>query len=167
MVQCLGALLLHLLTGKVCRLRKLSLSKTENSGDTCTTYLFAKDKVWSTGNGIRNSFKSTPEVGTTNFYIEPGTVHPDDLIKDITSGLYVTDVMGMHTANPISGDFSVGASGIWIENGRLTKPVRGVAIAGNILDLLNEVEEVGSDLTFFGGKGSPTIRVSRMMISGS
>ncbi|MCL4440251.1 MAG: metallopeptidase TldD-related protein, partial [Firmicutes bacterium] len=52
----------------------------------------------------------------------------------------------MHTANPISGDFSVGASGIWIENGRLTKPVRGVAIAGNILDLLNEVEGVGSDL---------------------
>ncbi|MBU7007621.1 TldD/PmbA family protein [Phosphitispora fastidiosa] len=131
------------------------------------TYTAAKDKVWSTGNGIRNSFKSTPEVGTTNFYIEPGTTHPDDLIKDITSGLYVTDVMGMHTANPISGDFSVGASGIWIENGRFTKPVRGVAIAGNILDLLNEVEEVGSDLTFFGGKGSPTIRVSQMMISGS
>ncbi|WP_418792339.1 TldD/PmbA family protein [Phosphitispora sp. TUW77] len=131
------------------------------------TYTAAKDKVWSTGNSTRNSFKSTPEIGITNFFIEPGATHPDDLIKDITTGLYVTDVMGMHTANPISGDFSVGASGIWIENGKFTKPVRGIAIAGNILDILNEVEDVGSDLTFFGSKGSPTIRVSRMMISGS
>ncbi len=131
------------------------------------TYTAAKDGVMSTGNGTRSSFKSTPEVGTTNFYIEPGPTHPDDLIKDIGAGLYITDVMGMHTANPISGDFSVGASGIWIENGRLTKPVRGVAIAGNILDLLNEVEGVGSDLTFFGGKGAPTIRISKMTISGS
>ena len=131
------------------------------------TYTAAKDGVMSTGNGTRGSFKSTPEVGTTNFYIEPGLTNPDDLIKDITTGLYITDVMGMHTANPISGDFSVGAAGIWIENGRFTKPVRGVAIAGNILDLLNEVEGVGSDLTFFGGKGAPTLRISRMSISGS
>ncbi|PKM45033.1 MAG: TldD/PmbA family protein [Firmicutes bacterium HGW-Firmicutes-8] len=131
------------------------------------TYTAAKDGVMSTGNGTRGSFKSTPEVGTTNFYIEPGFTNPDDLIKDITTGLYITDVMGMHTANPISGDFSVGAAGIWIENGRFTKPVRGVAIAGNILDLLNEVEGVGSDLTFFGGKGAPTLRISRMSISGS
>jgi PmbA protein len=75
--------------------------------------------------------------------------------------------MGMHTANPISGDFSVGAAGIWIENGGFTKPVRGVAIAGNILELLNEVEGVGSDLTFFGSKGAPTLRISRMVVSGS
>ena len=131
------------------------------------TYTAAKDGVLSTGNGIRSSFKSTPEVGTTNFYIEPGSIGPGDLIKDIKAGLYITDVMGMHTANPISGDFSVGASGIWIENGRFTKPVRGVAIAGNILELLNGVEGVGSDLTFFGGKGAPTIRISSMTISGS
>lgn len=131
------------------------------------TYTAAKDRVMSTGNGIRGSFKSTPEVGTTNFYIEPGPTHPDDLVKDIRSGLYVTDVMGMHTANPISGDFSVGAAGLWIENGKFTRPVRGVAIAGNILELLNEVEGVGSDLTFFGGKGEPTIRISKMTVSGS
>lgn len=131
------------------------------------TYTAAKDGVTSTGNGVRSSFKSTPEVGTTNFYIKPGAHNPDDLIKDIGSGLYITDVMGMHTANPISGDFSVGAAGIWIENGKLTKAVRGVAIAGNILELLKEVEGVGSDLTFFGGKGSPTLRISKMTISGS
>lgn len=131
------------------------------------TYTAAKDGVLSTGNGVRGSFKSTPEVGTTNFYIEPGQTDPADLIKDISAGLYVTEVMGMHTANPISGDFSLGASGIWIENGQLTYPVRGVAIAGNILDLLDGIEGVGSDLTFFGGKGAPTVRISRMTISGS
>ncbi|PKM81286.1 MAG: TldD/PmbA family protein [Firmicutes bacterium HGW-Firmicutes-14] len=130
-------------------------------------YTAAKDNVTSTGNGVRSSFKSAPEVGTTNFYIEPGTISPDDLVKDIGTGLYITDVMGMHTANPISGDFSVGAAGIWIENGGFTKPVRGVAIAGNILELLNEVEGVGSDLTFFGSKGAPTLRISRMVVSGS
>ncbi|HWI54368.1 MAG TPA: metallopeptidase TldD-related protein, partial [Desulfobacteria bacterium] len=131
------------------------------------TYTAAKDGVTSTGNGTRGSFKSTPEVGTTNFYIEPGPHSPDDMLKDISSGLYITDVMGMHTANPISGDFSVGAAGIWIENGKLTKPVRGVAIAGNILELLKEVEGVGSDLSFFGSKGSPTIRIAKMTVSGS
>lgn len=131
------------------------------------TYTAAKDGVLSTGNGTRSSFKSTPEVGATNFYIEPGDINPDNLINDIGAGLYITDVMGMHTANPISGDFSVGAAGIRIENGRFTKPVRGVAIAGNILELLNNVEGVGSDLTFFGGKGSPTLRISGMTVSGS
>lgn len=131
------------------------------------TYTAAKDGVLSSGNGVRGSFKSTPEVGTTNFYIEPGPVDPADLIEDISSGLYVTEVMGMHTANPISGDFSLGAAGIWIEKGRLTYPVRGVAIAGNILDLLDGIEGVGADLTFFGGKGAPTVRISRMTISGS
>ncbi len=147
--------------------KTMLIQNGELKGFLHNTYTAAKDGVMSTGNGIRSSFKSTPEVGTTNFYIEPGNTSPDDLIKDIRAGLYITDVMGMHTANPISGDFSVGASGIWIENGSFTKPVRGVAIAGNILELLNEVEGVGSDLTFFGGKGAPTIRISGMTISGS
>ncbi|MFZ5640422.1 MAG: TldD/PmbA family protein, partial [Bacillota bacterium] len=131
------------------------------------TYTAAKDGTMSTGNGTRGSFKSTPEVGTTNFYIEPGATDPTELIKNVTNGLFITEVMGMHTANPISGDFSLGAAGIWIENGQFTQPVRGVAIAGNMLDFLNHVDEVGSDLRFYGGKGSPTLRIAKMTISGS
>ncbi|MBM7855471.1 PmbA protein [Desulfohalotomaculum tongense] len=130
------------------------------------TYTAAKDGVQSTGNGVRNSFKSTPEVGTTNFYIEPGTVSHEDIIKDIDKGLYITEVMGMHTANPISGDFSLGAAGMWIEKGEFTKPVRGVAIAGNVMELLKSVDAVGSDLCFYGSKGAPTVRVARMTVSG-
>ncbi|MEW6065414.1 MAG: TldD/PmbA family protein [Bacillota bacterium] len=131
------------------------------------TYTAAKEGIRSTGNGVRGSFKSTPEVGTTNFFIRPGRAGAEQIIKEVKNGLYVTEVMGMHTANPISGDFSLGAAGIWIENGEFTKPVRGVAIAGNIMDLLGSVDAVGSDLEFFGGKGAPTLRVSSMSLSGS
>ncbi|MEW8958235.1 Metalloprotease PmbA [Moorella humiferrea] len=130
------------------------------------TYTAARDGVKSTGNGARGTFKTTPEVGTTNFYIEAGNRTPEEIIKEIPRGLYVTEVMGMHTANPISGDFSVGASGLWIENGELTRPVRGVAIAGNIIGLLENIDAVGNDLTFFGSTGAPTIRIAAMTISG-
>jgi PmbA protein len=74
--------------------------------------------------------------------------------------------MGMHTANPISGDFSVGAAGVWIKNGQFTKAVRGVAIAGNLLELLGEIDAVGDDLRFFGSQGAPTLRFKNIVISG-
>lgn len=130
------------------------------------TYTAAKDGVVSTGNGVRGSYKATPEVGTTNFFIEKGEENPSDIITSLEKGFYVTEVLGMHTANPISGDFSVGVSGLMIEGGQLTYPVRGVALAGNIIDLLKMVERVGSDLTFFGGTGAPTLAVGQMTISG-
>lgn len=131
------------------------------------TYTAAKDGIKSTGNGVRGSYKATPEVGTTNFFIERGCRQPSEIISSLEKGFYVTEVMGMHTANPISGDFSLGVSGLMIEGGRLTYPVRGVALAGNIIDLMQRVESVGSDLTFFGGTGAPTLAVGKMTLSGS
>ncbi|KJS22441.1 MAG: peptidase C69 [Clostridiaceae bacterium BRH_c20a] len=131
------------------------------------TYTAKKAGLKSTGNGVRGSYRSTPEVGSTNFYLAPGEIDPEQIIKEIDTGLYVTDVMGMHTANPISGDFSLGASGIWIENGELTKPVRGIAIAGNLQELLGNIAGVCNDLTFFVGKGAPTIKINNISISGS
>ncbi len=143
------------------------IDKGELKGFLHNTYTAAKDGVASTGNGTRSSFKGTPEVGTTNFYIAPGGTPGEKLLGEIDKGLYITEVMGMHTANPISGDFSVGASGLWIENGQFTRPVRGVAIAGNVMELLKSIDCVGNDMTFFVGKGSPTVRISRMTISGA
>lgn len=130
------------------------------------TYTAAKEGVQSTGNGVRGSFKGTPEVGVTNFFIEAGQTPAEELIKEIRTGLYVTEVMGMHTANPISGDFSVGVAGLLIENGQFTRPVRGMAMGGNIIELLGKVDAVGNDLQFFGGRGAPTLRVTEMTISG-
>ena len=114
------------------------------------TYTANKDGVVSTGNAVRSSFKSTPEVGTTNFYIQQGTTEKEKLLQGIRRGLYITDVMGLHTANPISGDFSLGAAGILIENGELTTPVRGVAIAGNLLNVFKNIDGVANDLVFIG-----------------
>ncbi|MDH7480040.1 MAG: metallopeptidase TldD-related protein, partial [Syntrophomonadaceae bacterium] len=78
-----------------------------------------------------------------------------------------TEVMGMHTANPISGDFSVGAAGLRITDGKLDYPVRGIAIAGNLANLLEAVEGVADDLTFFGSKGAPSVYVGKLAISGA
>lgn len=130
------------------------------------TYTAAKDGVKSTGNGVRSSFKGMPEVGSTNFFIAKGSLPVEKLLEDVIEGLYITEVMGMHTANPISGDFSVGVAGLLIENGKLTRPVRGMAMGGNIVELLENVDAVGDDLKFFGGKGSPTIRIYEMTVSG-
>ncbi|HUI45517.1 MAG TPA: TldD/PmbA family protein [Nitrospirota bacterium] len=130
------------------------------------TYTANKDKTVSTGNGMRGGFKGLPGVGLTNLYIEAGRDSPDDLIASIDNGLYVTEVMGMHTANPISGDFSVGATGFWIEKGKKAYPVREIAIAGNILDLMKHVDAVGSDLRFSGRIGSPSLRIKELSIGG-
>ncbi len=130
------------------------------------TYTASKAGVQSTGNGQRGSFRGLPSVGTTNFIIQPGKESPEKLINGLDKGFYITEVMGMHTANPISGDFSVGASGIMIENGQLSYPVRGVTIAGNMIQFFKDIETVGNDLRFYGSKAAPTIRLKSLSIGG-
>jgi len=125
-----------------------------------------KDRTESTGNGVRGGFKGVPGVGVTNLFIAPGALTPEDLIASTPRGLLVTEIMGAHTANPISGDFSVGATGFWIEAGKKAYPVREITIAGNILDLMKNVDAVCSDLHFTGRIGSPTLRVKELSISG-
>lgn len=129
-------------------------------------YTAKKDKTVSTGNGMRAGFKGVPGVGITNFNIEPGTQSLDELLKSAGTGLYVTEVMGAHTANPISGDFSVGATGFWIEKGKRAYPVREITIAGNVLELMKNVIAVGKDLRFFGRIGSPSLLVKELSIGG-
>jgi PmbA protein len=131
------------------------------------TYTAGKDKVKSTGNANRGSFKGTPGVGISNFFIEKGKTSREALIGQTKDGFYVMEVMGMHMADPISGDFSVGASGLWIKNGQLGQPVQGVTIAGNIIELLNSIDGVGDDLKFYGSVGSPTLRIRDIMVSGT
>ena len=130
------------------------------------TYTAGKSGVASTGNASRGSFRSLPAVGSSNLVLLPGDSSAGALIDGIDKGLYITQVMGMHTANPISGEFSVGASGIMIEKGLLTFPVRGITIAGNIVDLLQSIDGVGNDLRFYGSKASAAIRLKSINISG-
>jgi PmbA protein len=135
---------------------------------------FLYDSYWgkrmgcaSTGNATRGGVKSPPKLGVHNLFIEPGEHGVEELVAGVAQGVLITDVMGMHTANRITGDFSVGASGFYIEGGEIRHPVKGIAVAGNLLDLFAGVDLVGSDLRFYGPVGSPSIRVSELNVSGS
>jgi PmbA protein len=130
------------------------------------SYWARRDGVQSTGNATRGGIKSPAYLGLTNFYIENGTLSAPELLRDMAKGLLITDVMGIHTANPISGDFSVGASGFFVENGAIAYPVKEIALSGNIIDLFASVEMIGDDLRFFGSVGSPSLRISELDVSG-
>jgi PmbA protein len=119
-----------------------------------------------TGNSARAGVKGLPHLGISNFFIENGTSSPAALLAGISRGLLLTSLIGMHTANPVSGDFSVGATGCLIENGQLTQPVKGVAIAGNVLELFKNIEMVGSDRRFYSAVGSPSLKIASLEISG-
>jgi len=121
----------------------------------------------STGNGVRMSFRGLPEVGPTNFFVMPGSRKPEDVLSRVKNGIYVMDILGLHLANPVSGDFSIGISGRIIENGQLTGAVRGMVMAGNLTDLLSGISDIGSDLTFYGNFGSPTLFLGEFMVSGN
>ncbi len=87
------------------------------------------------------------------------------LIKSVSKGILILDAMGVHTADHVSGDFSVGISGLWIENGEIKYPVKEAVMSGNVLELFNRVEAVGDDLRFYGSIGSPGLLIGEMDIS--
>jgi PmbA protein len=146
--------------------RNVLIENGQLQGFLYDTYSGLKAGLKSSGNGTRGSFRGLPGVGTTNFMLNPGPRSPASLIADIATGLYITDVMGMHTANPISGDFSVGAAGLMIEKGQMTYPVRGITIAGNLFSILMDIESVASDLRFYGGKAAAAVRLPSISIGG-
>jgi PmbA protein len=124
-------------------------------------------RVESTGNSRRHGIKSPPGVGISNFYVEPGGPPFSKLMENLFKGVVVKEVMGLHTVDPISGDFSLGCSGDWIDRGEKVHPVKSIAIAGNLFELFRKVIGVGEDLRFFGGVGSPSLLVKDLLISGN
>jgi PmbA protein len=123
---------------------------------------FSTEPTGSSGRGI----KGPPSIGFSNLYLQAGRKTAEQLQDGISKGILITDLMGVHTANPITGDFSLGASGILIENGKLTRPVKGFAVAGNVLEVFRRITDIGQDLRFFGNVGAPSICVSEISISG-
>jgi PmbA protein len=124
-----------------------------------------------TGNASRGSYRSPPSVGTTNLILEPGSSDLEGLFRAAGEGLFVTDVAGLHSGvNPVSGTFSVGASGRLIEGGEAGAPVRELTIASDLVSMLKAVREVGSQarwVPFGGSVKAPPILVAEMAISGS
>jgi len=128
------------------------------------SYTAGKDGVMSTGNGYRHSYAAAPAVDLSNFII----VYPQsDIIAETKRGIYINTIIGAHTANEISGDFSVeGRNAFLIENGELTKPVKSVMISGNVFEMLKNIDGAGKDVRNVGGIVTPSIRISEMSVIG-
>ncbi len=129
------------------------------------TYTARKLGMKSTHNASRG-LAGTPGVGCGNLYLEPGTLTPDEIIAQIPAGFYVTGLMGFGT-NTVTGDYSRGATGLWIENGQLTHAVEEVTVAGNLGEMLKNVTAIGNDLVFRSSIASPTLRIDGMTVAGA
>ena len=119
----------------------------------------------STGNASRGVGES-PSVGPSNFYLVPGSKSPEDIIRSVKNGLYVTELIGFGV-NMVTGDYSRGAAGFWIENGELAYPVEEITIAGNLKRMFADIELIGNDLEFRGRIASPTVKIGEMTIAGN
>ncbi len=129
------------------------------------TYTGRKLGIPSTGNAARG-LAGNPGIGAGNFYLEAGTMTPEEILRPIKQGLYVTETMGSGI-NLVTGDYSQGAAGLWIENGELAYPVEEITIAGNLKDMYKNIVAIGNDLVFRGASASPTICIEGMTIAGS
>jgi PmbA protein len=130
----------------------------------CDSY--AARKIGGRATGVaRRGIAGGPGVGASNLYFAAGTTPPADIVGEVDRGLFVTDLIGFGV-DLVSGDFSQGAAGHWIEKGRFVHPVHEVTIAGNLKQMLMEVDALGTDLVFRGATASPTLRLRKMTISG-
>jgi PmbA protein len=128
-------------------------------------YTARKLKMRTTGNASRG-VSGPPSVGPKNFYLAPGPHTAEEIRKSVKTGFYVTELIGFGV-NVVTGDYSRGAAGMWIENGEFAYPVEEVTIAGNLAEMLNHVEMVGSDLEFRSAFAAPTLLISGLTVAGT
>jgi len=131
----------------------------------CDSYSARKIGARPTGSA-RRGVGGGPSVGAGNLSFEPGPTPPEQIVGEVERGLYVTDLIGFGV-DLVSGDYSQGAVGHWIEKGRLVHPVHEVTIAGNLQQMLLDVDAMGTDLVWRSSSASPTLRIRRMTVSGS
>ncbi len=146
--------------------RKFLIEKGVLKGFLHNLYTAKKLGTRSTGNSLRDSFRTLPHCGITNLYIESGDADLEELLNVYDETFLVLDLMGLHTVDPVSGDFSLGASGIIYNRGKKEKSVRGVTLSGNVLELWKKVVKVGKDLTFYANVGSPSILIEKLTVGG-
>lgn len=125
----------------------------------------AREEVEPTGNGFRSSLSAHPLPGITNLFLHQGEKALEDRSPPGTA-VQVVNLMGVHTADRVSGDFSMGVSGYFLKDGQRKEPFRNGTVSGNIFDLFNAILAVGDDLTFYGPVGAPTLLVKSVVISG-
>jgi PmbA protein len=131
------------------------------------TYTALRGDTSSTGNASRG-YRSTPGVGTTNLFVEPGDASFDELLRRAEGGVLIQDVTGVHSgANPISGEFSVGATGLRIADGALGEPVREMTVASTIPEMLRGIQAVGDTIRWFSTVGTPPILIAEVTLGGT
>ncbi len=145
--------------------RKALVEKGELASYLLDCYSARKLGLAPTGNASRG-LSDSPGVSPHNLYLEPGPYTPEQIIGSVPHGLYVTELIGFGV-NGVTGDYSRGASGLWIENGELTYPVEEITIAGNLKEMYTAIEMVGNDLVWRSTVAAPTIKISEMTIAGS
>jgi PmbA protein len=145
--------------------RKAVVDKGRLQSYLLDTYSGKKLGMASTGNASR-SIGEPPGVAPSNFYLAAGAHSPDDIIASVKSGFYVTELIGFGV-NLVTGDYSRGAAGIWIENGQLAYPVEEVTIAGNLKEMFQNIEMLGNDLEMRGRVAAPTVKISKMTVAGN
>ena len=129
------------------------------------TYSGKKLGLSSTGSAVRG-ISDPPSVGSSNFHLKPGQYTPQEIIRSVKSGLYVTELIGFGV-NMVTGDYSRGAVGLWIENGELAYPVEEITIAGNLKEMYRQIEMVGNDLDTWRKTAAPTLKIARMTVAGN
>ncbi|MDE3077976.1 MAG: TldD/PmbA family protein, partial [Chloroflexota bacterium] len=128
------------------------------------TYTARKTGRKSTHNAVRGT-GGPPSVGTTNLLLLPGASSPEEIIASVDDGLYLTELLGFGD-NITTGDFSRGAGGMWIEHGRLAYPVSEINVSGNLKEMMRDIEMVGNDIDYRSATAAPTIKISKLMVSG-
>ena len=129
------------------------------------TYTAKKLGLQTTANASRG-LAGTPGIGPGNYFLQPGAKTPQQIIAgDIKEGLYVTEFLG-HGANLVTGDYSRGASGMWISGGELAYPVEEITVAGNLKEMFLNISEIANDLEFRGSMASPTMRIDGLTVGG-
>jgi PmbA protein len=129
------------------------------------TYTGRKLGLASTGNASR-SLGQPPTVSPTNSHVVPGPYTPEEIIRSVDRGLYLTEMIGFGV-NLVTGDYSRGAVGLWIEKGEPAYPVEEITIAGNLKNMLQQVEMIGNDLEWRGTIAAPTLKIARMTVAGN
>ncbi|HXE31470.1 MAG TPA: metallopeptidase TldD-related protein [Terriglobales bacterium] len=128
-------------------------------------YAARKLGLRTTGNAARG-LAGAPGVSCGNLTLQPGTATPEEIIASVPRGLYVTEFIGFGV-NLVTGDYSRGASGLWIENGELAYPVEEITLAGNLAEMFRNVRAIGSDLVYRGAVTSPTLLIEGLTLAGS
>ena len=146
--------------------RRILFDKGVLKGFIYNTISAKRAGVESTGNASRNGYSSLPGTGTHNISVEPGTYSPEEIIAATTRGLLLKEVTG-YGIDPVTGNFSGGASGLWIENGKVVHPVKGLTIAGTATQILNDIDMMGNDIDWNRSFACPTFRIKVMQIGGN